>query len=263
MVKKYSEHPISWYLYQKHDFGNEIITPKLIQDFLTDSDPIEFFCPICKTDSLIRTRLHHQNTISHDQDRNINESILTIAGNCQRGGHSSFYYIFHYRERKLTKIGQLPSSADFDQSYYKKFARVLPEQYLKDLARASGLVSHSIGIGSFIYLRRVFEYIIEDAHQRAKESSDFPEDQYLKSRMSEKIEILKMELPLFITENAQIYSILSKTIHELSEETALKYFPVIKSSIEYILEEMLEKEQLKIKKTELSSLIKEIHQDLK
>ena len=57
-------------------------------------------------------------------------------------------------------------------------------------------------------------------------------------------------LPKFLVDNRKLYSILSKGVHELSEEECLKYFDLIKSGIELILDEkFVEKEKAtKIKK---------------
>jgi hypothetical protein len=58
--------------------------------------------------------------------------------------------------------------------------------------------------------------------------------------------------------NKSIYSILSKGIHELAEEECLNAFPVIKLSIELILDEKLVEIQTQAKtrqvKTELELL---------
>ncbi|MFI3135251.1 MAG: hypothetical protein QX197_00585 [Methylococcaceae bacterium] len=59
--------------------------------------------------------------------------------------------------------------------------------------------------------------------------------------MNEKIVILNSELPEFLVENKSMYSILSKGIHELSENECLAAFPVIKVGIEIILDDKLEK----------------------
>jgi hypothetical protein len=58
--------------------------------------------------------------------------------------------------------------------------------------------------------------------------------------MGERIELLKDELPEFLVENKAMYSILSKGIHELSEEECLTAFPILKVGIEIILDVKLE-----------------------
>ena len=63
------------------------------------------------------------------------------------------------------------------------------------------------------------------------------------------------EIPSFLTRNKNIYSILSKGIHELEENECLKIFPIILSSIELILNEEIEKKEKLIKEEEISRLL--------
>ena len=51
--------------------------------------------------------------------------------------------------------------------------------------------------------------------------------------------MLKDFLPDFLVENAYIYSILSKGIHELTEEECQQHFTPLRNSIELILDERL------------------------
>ena len=53
--------------------------------------------------------------------------------------------------------------------------------------------------------------------------------------MSERIKMLGGYLPEVLINNTTIYGILSKGIHELSEEECRKYFPVVKECIYQIL----------------------------
>ena len=69
---------------------------------------------------------------------------------------------------------------------------------------------------------------------------DFNEVAFTSARMNERIQMLSDYLPDFLVEHHNIYSILSKGIHELSEEECKKYFMVLKESIEIILDEKLE-----------------------
>ena len=47
-------------------------------------------------------------------------------------------------------------------------------------------------------------------------------------------------MPDFLADHPKLYSILSKGIHELSEDECLKHFPVVKVGIELILDDKLE-----------------------
>lgn len=130
----------------------------------------------------------------------------------------------------------------------KRYAKALDKLYFREFTRAIGLAAHGIGVGSFVYLRRIFESLIENAHQEMISSPTWSEADYLKARMSEKIELLKTKLPAFLVENRAMYGVLSKGVHELTEEECLNGFPVIKVGIEIILDAKLRQleEQQKI-----------------
>lgn len=53
--------------------------------------------------------------------------------------------------------------------------------------------------------------------------------------MVERIKMLQGYLPDVLIKNTTIYGILSKGIHELSEEECREYFPVVKECIHQIL----------------------------
>lgn len=73
--------------------------------------------------------------------------------------------------------------------------------------------------------------------------------------MDEKIEILSEFLPDFLVEHKHLYGILSKGVHELSEEECLENFDIVKTGIELILDEVIEKKKKleKIKKFKTGS----------
>ena len=56
-----------------------------------------------------------------------------------------------------------------------------------------------------------------------------------KARVAERIKMLQGYVPEMLIQNTTIYGILSKGIHELSEEECRKYFPVVKECIYQIL----------------------------
>jgi len=55
--------------------------------------------------------------------------------------------------------------------------------------------------------------------------------------MDERIKFLKTDLPETIADNPVIYKIISKGIHEMSEEECKAYFPVLKDCIYLIIEQ--------------------------
>lgn len=81
--------------------------------------------------------------------------------------HHLDYIVLAYGN-KLKKIGQFPSVADLIFPELKEYRKVMTEEDGKEFKRAVGLFASGIGIGSFVYLRRIFECIILTASQKAK-----------------------------------------------------------------------------------------------
>ena len=155
-------------------------------------------------------------------------------------------------EFKLIKAGQYPSVATLATADLKRYQSVLPTDYRNEYSRALGLFSHGIGIGSFVYLRRIFEKLVLDAFEAAKKDGKLTEDDFNFAdekkrlrRMEEKIKLLVGYLPDTIIDNAGIYGILSVGVHELSEDDCLKYFPVVDTGIQIMLDDYLEKKNRK------------------
>jgi hypothetical protein len=184
--------------------------------------------------------------------------------NCVRTGESFYVFVFYDKKNLIfQKIGQFPSIADYHISQIKKYDKVLSKDKLKEFTRAIGLAANGVGIGSFVYLRRIFEELIEEAHIKAKVVANWNDDIYLKQRMAEKIELLKDFLPAFLVENKSLYGILSVGIHSLKEEECLAYFETVKVGIELILDEKLDifQKQKKIEEAQnkIAALTGKIH----
>ena len=123
-------------------------------------------------------------------------------------------------------------------SKINSYDKVLDKEKLREFTRGIGLAAHGIGIGSFVYLRRIIEFFIEEAHQVAiKDQSWKDEPAYLNLKVGQRIESLKSFLPPILVEARKVYSILSKGIHELTEKECLDYFQPLKVIIELILDD--------------------------
>ncbi|SFF39821.1 hypothetical protein [Spirosoma endophyticum] len=183
---------------------------------------------------------------------------------CKRTSERIMIYVFwNFEESTFQKIGQYPSIADLHISKIKTYNKVLNKEQLKEFTRAIGLAANGVGIGSFVYLRRIFENLIEEAYQKAK--SDHPsltEEDYHKLRMAEKIDFLKSYLPVFLSENKSLYSILSIGLHSLTEDDCLQHFEIVKVGIELILDEKVEKQQKEAKIEEAKKKLAELNNTL-
>ncbi|MCW1916785.1 hypothetical protein OJ996_24570 [Luteolibacter sp. GHJ8] len=153
--------------------------------------------------------------------------------------------------------------ADIDEGHIRRYRPVLDKEDFTELSRSIGLASHGVGIGSFIYLRRIFERLVEEAHKRATTADHWDEEAYSSSRMDDKIRMLSNELPPFLVEQRGLYGILSKGVHALDEDTCTTYYPVIRAGIELILDQKLELARQKKKMEEAKAQIAKIHQTLK
>jgi len=96
-------------------------------------------------------------------------------------------FYFRVKDLRISKVGQYPSLADLHLQGIAKYRKVLEPKEYAELARAIGLSAQGIGIGSFVYLRRVFENLIEIAHQKASGVEGWEEGNFQKVRMHEKI----------------------------------------------------------------------------
>jgi len=168
------------------------------------------------------------------------EDYYAIKLICKRKGTILHFFVLKY-ENYIIKAGQFPSLADLQFSEIgKKYDKVLSKQDLHDLKKAIGLSSHGAGAGSLVYLRRIFENIIWETYNKNSADLAISEDDFKQKRMDEKVSILKDFLPEQLIEMKSAYGILSKGIHELSEKECLAYFPVLKLSIELILDQKIE-----------------------
>ena len=175
------------------------------------------------------------------------EGVRSIVFKCKRYGDTITIIVFHsHNDNSIMKVGQYPSVATIHIGQIKQYDKVIGKPVLKEFTKAIGLAANGVGIGSFVYLRRIFEGLIQDAFNEVKASIDI--ENFAKQRMEEKIHTLRDRLPSFIVENRSVYGILSKGIHELSEDECLAYFDCMRASIELILDERVE--QLKKKKRE-------------
>lgn len=181
---------------------------------------------------------------------------------CQRNQQHIYHYSFKFMNSTIIKIGQYPSIASIQTAGIKKYEKVLNSDY-QDFSKAIGLYSHGIGIGSFVYVRRIFENLVEEMRIEAEKDSTWDNDQFNRSKMDEKIKMLEHLLPNILVVNRKLYGIISKGIHELSEQECLTLFPDVQIAIELILDEKIyEKERIQ-KAGRLQSFISKTSANLK
>lgn len=195
---------------------------------------IDAFCPACGSHSIFS---HNLKETRHPFNSWTRDHMFDVQLTCSRVKKHCLYFLFQvHNETTMQKIGQFPSLATVNLYDVRKYRTVLNNTAFREIATAIGLAAHGVGIGSFVYLRRIFEGLVEEAHVIAQADSAWNDELYARSRMAEKIQLLSHLLPMFLAENKAMYSILSKGIHELSEDECLTAFPVVKVGIEIILD---------------------------
>lgn len=191
----------------------------------------------------------------------VNRTIFKVFKCTRKNEHHMFVNCI-IKDKSIIKYGQYPSIADFNNLRNNKYRKVLKDRYW-EYNKAIGLFSHGVGIGSLVYLRRIFEDLIKEANEVNKNEEGWNEEEFSLKRMDEKILSLKEHLPKFLVENRKIYGILSKGIHDLSESECIEIFPVIKCGIDLILNEKIE--MIENEKTihGVSKSLTDIHNKLK
>lgn len=252
-------------LYLRYDLSDRRIAKKIFWN-LTHEETVDAYCVECKKDGIFNASEYNvDNVHSRNLDDFVNHKsgIIEIIYECTRDSSHIYYTYFMKKGKNIQKVGQFPAIADFQIPQVEKYRKVLDEEQFKELTRAIGLKAHGVGIGSFVYLRRIFENLIEEAHIQAQSDiNEFSEENYLKSRMDEKITMMKDYLPVFLVENRKLYAILSTGIHELSEKKCLLYFDTVKFGIEQILDEQNIKNERASKIKESQNAINTLHSKL-
>lgn len=157
--------------------------------------------------------------------------------------HTIIFDLITTDDNKILKVGQYPSFADMVIPEIKKYRLILGKQY-REFSRAIGLFANGIGIGSYVYLRRIIESLVFDKFSQVSTDLDISADAFDKLHFDEKIDALSAYLPDLLVSNKNLYGIVSKGIHELSEEECLEMFPCIRTGVELILDDTLaEKEK--------------------
>ena len=160
-----------------------------------------------------------------------------ISAVCVRDDAHKMRIFFHKNKLSVEKVGQHPSLATVSNDEVSPYRRHMNAKDGAEFHKAIGLAAHGVGVGSFVYLRRVFERLIYRRFAEFKIQEGWNDEEFNRLRMEEKVLFLKEHLPKFLVENRRVYSILSLGIHELEEEACLAYFEALKHAVIIILED--------------------------
>ena len=262
-IDPYLESPKAFHLemppYHNFDLSTKAIS-KAIYEILSNRSTIDAYCIWCEKEGVFRAYNYLSDNVSVPPWTKRNYGLIEIEYRCTRN-ESHAYHTYYFKAGDFfTKVGQFPSVADFQIPQVESYRKILDEEQYKEFTRGIGLSAHGVGIGSFVYLRRVFENLIEEAHIKAQtENKTFSNEDYMRARMDEKIQMVKDYLPEFLVENRTLYAILSKGIHDLGEDECLQYFETVKIGIEQILDEKIIKKEKVDKALKAREAIQKAH----
>lgn len=252
-------------LYREFHFTDTEETRKRLTALRRNTTQLDAHCIHCGRESVFKAPPMSIGGGGGSSTRPVDEAWMlkngefSITLQCVRNPLHTYRYHLSVASGTLRKIGQWPSLEDIAGADIEKYRPLLKGGYFRELKMATGLASHGVGIGAFVYLRRIFERLIYQHHDELPA----PVEGFVTLRMDEKIEALKTVLPAALVANKGTYGILSKGLHELDEETCKSYFPVVRSAIIRILEQDYQKREADKADQELSKSIGQIVKQLK
>ena len=223
-----------------HDVGFTTLRNNLMA-IIFPKISIDSYCTSCKRETVFTPANRELDWTGEDGRDVIRNGVQYAKFVCTRKTCSSWLFFVFLIESgsKVTKIGQYPSIADLVSPQIRKYLTVLDDGLISDWQRAVGLRAHGIGAGSYVYLRRIIESLVNLAATSALDNGELDGELYRDARWPERIKLLAMHLPDYLVENAQVYGVLSQGVHELTEDECNAYFEVLHTSIEIICEEKL------------------------
>jgi hypothetical protein len=117
--------------------------------------------------------------LSRVQDILYHQDKLTIT--CARSESHSVLFVFRLEKMQLQKIGQFPSLADIAIDEGKTYRTVLTREDSSEFHKAIGLAAHGVGIGSFVYLRRIFERLVISRFEEFETVEGWADDDFPKA----------------------------------------------------------------------------------
>ena len=198
---------------------------------------VDGHCPFCHRDSTFTVNGQYLHDDSSWWNINLRVAFDSASITCVRHDSHELRCYFMINKLVVQKVGQYPSIATVANDAVAKYRKFMDSLDSGEFYKAIGLAAHGVGVGSFVYLRRVFERLIYRRYAEFKDKENWKDEDFYNMRMEEKVLFLKDHLPAFLVENRRVYSILSIGIHELREQDCLVYFEAIKQAIIIILED--------------------------
>ena len=193
----------------------------------------------------------------YSKERLLNNSIWYMDYYCECTNVEEHKYLMmtsiELKDGKVIvrKIGQNPSMITIRGFDFDKYKRILDRiNAYEDYKKAELSNLEHFYVGSYAYLRRIFEKIVDS----------FLEDDKIKGeKMEKKIDAVKEKFdPRVRNLLKNLYGILSISIHELDEEQSGEYYGYLKTIIDMQLEYLSTEEEKQKQSKELEKSISKI-----
>lgn len=191
-----------------------------------------------------------------------NKWYIEYQFTCNNDSNHRYLMILSIEQKKDTfiikKVGQDPSMLDvhgFDFDKYKKQLEKLKayDDYKKaDLSNADHFY-----VGAYAYLRRVFEKML---NKYIKDNNVTLEDEHVDTKIKSVKEYFDPRIKDLLK---NLYSILSKSIHELDEEQSKNYYQYLKAVIDMQLEFEYTEDEKNNQSKQLNSILNKIVNEIK
>lgn len=187
--------------YHELDITDEKILDTIVS-LLSDADKVDLYCIFCNDYSIFRPLKfwNHQEPYKlarYWRENGGEPKILFNTFGCERNEYHIYFVHYLFHGKKFQKTGQYPSVADLQLPQIAKYRSLLRDEY-REFSKAVRLFSNGVGAGSLVYLRRIFENLINEAKNEAiRPGTGFPIEKYNDSDMGEKVKLLKDHLPGF------------------------------------------------------------------
>ena len=159
--------------------------------------------------------------------------------NCTHDCDEIHYCILLIDNGTMQKIGQYPTFSKEEVNTKLYQYKTLIPKYYPELTKAVSAYSQNMGVASFVYLRRILEHLVETRYKNFGGIENI--------RFVDKLhEVEKREKIIpdeFQDIENQLYTVLSKGVHEYEEDECNEMFPAVKFIIESILDEELMKKE--------------------
>jgi len=162
--------------------------------------------------------------------KNIHFKNIPIIGNkeclyktymCSFSEDHKYIFGFYVDDEKVIKIAEYPSKYDSIKENFNLYNKIIGDEKVSELAKASQLESFGYAIASFLYYRRIFEYLVILKFKEYKCENKIDEDKYSHLKMKDKIDYIKEDLPEYFTNTSNIYSTIPKHIADCRNGTAI------------------------------------------